>query len=311
MAYFFIINPGSRHKRAASFVPKLFTELSKRKIGFDYRVTNSLEDAYQYSKTANENGAEVVVAVGGDGTINRVTNGFYDGNGKRISSAKLGVIHTGTSPDFCRSYGIPTKPALALETLLHGYSKEISVARIEYYTQTGESRVGYFTCCASFGLGAQVARYANAGIRKYVGDTLGTFTSILVSLFSYQPSDLIVIRDGNKELVTRNFNTFIGKTSFIASGMKVEHQLADDDLRMYMLSLNRLNFRNIVPALRTIYSGKAIHTNDYISFTYAHTVDVLGGKTNDEVEFDGDPQGFLPCRISIAQDKLELISNEL
>jgi len=311
MSYFLIINPGSNHNRGAKFIPVLFAELDKRKIDYDYKLTNTLEDANQFSKEANEKGAEVVVAIGGDGTINKVANGFFDENGNRISTAKLGVIHTGTSPDFCRSYGIPTKSSLAMKTLLKGFTKEISVARIEYHMQTGASRIGYFTCCASLGIGAQVAKRSNSGIRKYFGDSLGTFISILISLCGYKPSDLNILCDGKEEVIENNFNTFIGKTTFIASGMIVNHNLKSDDNRLYVLSMKRLNLLNIVPALRAIYSGKAICNKDYISFAYATSLDVLKGKTNNEVEFDGDPQGFLPCRISIAQDKLELIANEL
>lgn len=311
MSYFLIINPGSKHNRGAKFIPELFAELNKRKIDFEYRLTKSLEDAYHFSKKANENGAEVIVAIGGDGTINKVTNGFFDDIGKRISNAKLGVIHTGTSPDFCKSYGIPTKSSLALETLLKGHTKEISVARVEFHTKNGQSKIGYFTCCASFGLGSQVARNSNLGIRKYLGDTMGTFFSILISLCGYKPSALKMFCDGKEELIEQNFNTFIGKTTFVASGMKVSHQLLHDDKRLYILSLKMINLRNIVPALRAIYSGKAISNQDYLSFSYARTIEILRGHTNNEIEFDGDPQGFLPCRISIAKDNLELITNEL
>ncbi len=285
-------------------------ELKQRNIDFEYRMTSSLEDAYLFSREANNNGFEVIVAVGGDGTINKVVNGFYDETGKRISNAKLGVIHTGTSPDFCRSYGIPIQSSLALETLLKGFTKEISVARIELHTQRQECKIRYFTCCASIGVGAQVAQTSNSGIRKYLGDALGTFASIIISLSGYRPSDIEILCDGRELAVEKNFNTFIGKTSFIASGMKVAHNLKDDDNRLYVLSMKKFNLLNIVPAIRAIYSGKPIQNNDYISFTYVKSIDILNDEINNRVEFDGDPQGFLPCRISIAEDKLGLIANE-
>lgn len=309
--YFFILNPGSNHKKGAKFIRYLVSELNNRNIDFEYKETFTLEDAYLLSNNANDKGYEVVVAVGGDGTINKVINGFYSVDGKRISNSKLGVIHTGTSPDFCKSYGIPSKPEKALEVLLKGFTKEISVAGIVYHTKTGESKIGHFACCANFGIGAMVARNANSGIRKVFGDSLGTFFSILKALLNYKASQLIMICDGKKKVVEKNFNTFIGKTSFIASGMKVDHMLSIDDNRLYLLSLKKICLQNVVPALRAIYSGKTIHKKDYISFDYVKSIEVLNNKKNNEVEFDGDPQGFLPCRISIAKDKLELIANEL
>jgi len=311
MKYCFIINPGSNHNKSARFIPLLLAELDRRKLDYEYQLTTSLNDARQLSQTANEQGYDVVVAVGGDGTINRVINGFYDENGRRNSNARLGVIHTGTSPDFCKSYGIPTQPLIALETLLKGHSKAITIARTEYHTQAGERRIGYFACCANVGLGAQVARTSNQGIRKYLGDGLGTFASILIALCGYRPSNLPLLCDGKAVVVKNNFNTFIGKTMYVASGMKVVHDLTDADERLYVLSLKQLNLLNIVPALRAIYSGKANYDKHYLSFYYARSIEIMQGHTNNEMEFDGDPRGFLPCRIAIAPDKLELIVNEL
>lgn len=309
MSYFFIINPGSNHQKNRKFIEVIKAELNKRNINFDYKETSSFEDAFLFSKEANLSGYEVVVAVGGDGTINKVLCGFYDENGKRISSAKLGVIHTGTSPDFCKSYGIPTKPTLALETLLNDFTKEISIAQIEFQTEMKIKKVGYFACCASVGLGAQVAQNANSGIRKFLGDTLGTFVSILKSLLNYKPMNMKVICDGKEKVIEKNFNTFIGKTTFIASGIKVNHQLSIDDNRLYLLSLKKINFCNVLHALRAIYSGKKIFEKDYISFDYAQSIEILNNNINNEVEFDGDPQGYMPCKIFIAKDKLELIVN--
>lgn len=310
MAYFFVINPGSRQNRAAKFIPDLFAELRKLKIDYAYKLTANLEDAQRFSMAANEQGYEVVVAMGGDGTINKVLNGFYDPQGKRISRAKFGVIHTGTSPDFCKSYGVPSQPDVALQTLLKGSTQEISVARIEYSSLKGEPKTGYYACCASFGVGAKVAQRANSGVRKYLGDSLGTLGSILASLCKYRASDLELNCDGERLTIKNNFNTFIGKTRFIASGLKVEHDLASDDERLYLLSVKNLNWLNWIPAIQAVYSGKAGYDKEYLSLRYARSIEIFAGASNNDVEFDGDPQGFLPCKISIATDKLELIADE-
>jgi len=310
MKYFFVINPGSHQKRSAKFIPELLRRLDRERIDYAYERTKTLDDAQRISAEANAKGFGTIVAVGGDGTINGVINGFYDNLGRRISDANLGVIHTGTSPDICRSYGIPTRASLALETLLKGRSRTISVAMIEHDRPRGTSRTGYFACCASLGIGAQVASRSNSGIRKYLGDSLGTFSAILSSLLSYRPSDLILRCDGREVCVKKNFNTFVGKTTYIASGLKVAHELSVEDDRLYVLSMKGLNLTNIVPALKAIYSGKQGYDKEYFSMFYARTIEAEYTLHNDEIEFDGDPRGFLPCRISIAPDFLEVITDE-
>jgi diacylglycerol kinase family enzyme len=310
MPHFFIINPGSRQGWSARFIPRLLSALDKRGIDHQYVLTKTLEEARSFSAQANLKGYEVVVAVGGDGTINRVINGFYDEAGNRISKARLGVIHTGTSPDFCHSYGIPADPALAFETLLKGKSKEISIARIVFRNFQGLEATGYYACCASLGMGARVAQRSNTGIRKYLGDIPGTLGAILISLCEYKASDLIMACDGEKVPVKHNFNTFIGKTAYIASGMKVEHGLAPDDDRLYVLSVKGLNLISLAPALKAVYSGRVNVDREYLSFRYARLIEVAGDGANPGLEYDGDPQGYLPCRISIAKDKLEVIAHE-
>ncbi|HDS09916.1 MAG TPA: diacylglycerol kinase, partial [Firmicutes bacterium] len=109
LKYYFIMNPGSRGGSSRRKFKKVFEILDKEKISYQHTITTSLQEIYDLSRKANSDGYDVIAAVGGDGTINEVISGFFKEGGTRISKAKLGVIYTGTSPDFCRSYGIPYK----------------------------------------------------------------------------------------------------------------------------------------------------------------------------------------------------------
>ena len=106
MKYFFILNPGSCSGASEKSFAAIKHILKLRGIEYEYAVTKDLDEAYSLSAQSNRQGYDIIVAVGGDGTINRVINGFYNKEGRRISHAKLGIIYTGTSPDFCRSYNI-------------------------------------------------------------------------------------------------------------------------------------------------------------------------------------------------------------
>jgi len=303
--YFFVLNPASNHGKSRVYIKHLHRILSSRKSSFDYdfRETENLSDAASLSEMANKEGYDFVIAVGGDGTINRVINGFYNNNGKRISQAGLGVIHTGTSPDFCLSYGVPTNPFEALDTIFNENIRKISVGRVEFPT----SDVRYFSCCANIGLGASVARYANSGIRKHIGDFSGTIMAIIASLIKFSPSTISVVADGRKYSIRKNFNSFVGKTDFVASGMKILNDLKPDDKKMYLLSIYNVNWKNLLPLLRTIYSGNPIKNSQSVSFDYASEIQFQSENSRVEVEFDGDPYGCLPCNISVAEDLLDLI----
>ncbi|TGE36325.1 diacylglycerol kinase [Desulfosporosinus fructosivorans] len=322
MRYLLIMNPGSGGGSKEK-VEKILTIFQQSRLEFDYKLTDTLEDAYTLSVEGNTKGYDVIVAVGGDGTINRVINGFYDSEGRRISSSKLGVIHIGTSPDLCNSYNIPLDIEQALNTVFAGKSQEISIGKITYtcaYDQGLEGQpiqplskinrnvqTSYFACCANFGLGASVARSANSGIRKYIGDYAGTFASLIKTLFEYKPNHFSVRFDGQSEVLEKVYNISVGKTTYIASGIKVKNQLTLGDKRFYALTIKEIGWADWFNVLLKLYRGKRFGNTKSMSLQYASSIEVYGNSKNPEIEFDGDPRGFLPCVIETARDPLDLI----
>lgn len=319
MKYALIYNPGSKggtNKKKLNKIQQIFND---KKIDFELFITEELNNAYGYSLNACKENYDVVVAIGGDGTINNVLNGFFNKEGKIFSRSKMAVIYTGTSPDFCKSYNIPINTDKAINTILNNYSKRIKIGKITMCIEFNENNknksineiktksVKYFACCANIGLGAALARNANSGIRKLLGDFLGTFICLIKTINNYKSNDFIFIIDGKKKISNRLYNVSIGKTYYIASGIKVKNDLKENDERFYILRVNDIKFSNIVNVLKTIYSGKEIKNNNYLSLSYCNNIEVLGNSQNPEIEFDGDPAGFLPCKIEHSIDTLDLI----
>ncbi len=319
MKYFFVLNPGSAGGKSGRRFSSVHEAVTRRRVRFDFEICRSLDHACDLSRMANRSGYDVVVAVGGDGTINQVLNGFYDERGGRISDASLGVLHTGTSPDFCKSHAIPCQLESALELLFGGCTKKIPVGRITLARQFEPAFDGkpvsddalfhtrYFACCANIGLGASVARCANNGIRKRLGDSPGTFIAILRSLARFEQSSFTIVRDGKAQTIPRLVNLAIGKTFHVASGIKVRSELREHDRRFYCLALHDLRMVDVVPCLVSLYSGRTIQGTGYAELGYCSSIQVLGNSRYPEVEYDGDPQGFLPCRIETAADELSVI----
>jgi diacylglycerol kinase family enzyme len=314
MKYLFIINPKSRNGRSGKRNEDFFLLLQQAGLSFDHAFTDSLDHAYLLSQKANNDNYDAIVAVGGDGTINRVLNGFFNSEGRRISGARMGVIHTGTSPDFCMSYGIPQALESAVRVIAAGKASLVRVGRIELAAAPvapGEKAVmqtRFFGCCANIGLGATVARTANGGIRKFAGDGLGTFLSIIKTLFLYRPSAISLTVDGNSRTLEKVYNIAAGRTRFIASGIRVRHALSASDRKLYAVTIRHLSLFNIVSVLRLLYGDKPIPAGrSFISLEYGSRIEIVG-QIPIEVEFDGDPAGYCPCAISTADDPLELIA---
>jgi diacylglycerol kinase family enzyme len=315
-----IVNPYSRGGRGRELARCCERYLARQGCNYDTEIVESFQQTYSLSRKANEKEYDVIVAVGGDGTLNKVVNGFYDEFGKRISGAKLGVLHTGTSPDFCKSYHIPLDLEKAVQSLIMLNTRTIPVGRIRFaedfhavyegrtIDDVPGAKVAYFVCCANIGLGAALARKANAGIRKYLGDSLGTFVSLLRILDGYKAGSYDVVYDADKQRQDNVFNISVGLTHYIASGIKSYKENMDDKNRFYVMTVRNISVKSLLPMLYKVYRGEEFGNTEYLSMDEAGTIQVLGSATNVEVEYDGDPGGYLPCSVDLASDRLELIS---
>lgn len=281
-------------------------------IDYQYHITKSLHDAYKVSKEANTKNFDAIIAVGGDGTINAVLNGFYNDKGYRISSSKFGIIYTGTSPDFCKSYHIPLKLEQAVKDIISCKTIKIRIARIMLSSEASGkiSQTRFFACCANVGLGAELARRANSGMRKYFGDFLGTFISLILTLVKFKSNDFTLRIDGENKTIKNGINLSLGLTKYIASGIKVNFDTQNHKDQFYLMTAQNLTFSRIIPLLKKVYSGKSFKNTDYLSLSYCKQIEIFSNDQNPEVEFDGDPAGFLPCTIELAKEALDLITSK-
>jgi len=271
----------------------------------EVHYTSGYEDATLSCVAAIEQGFDVIVAVGGDGTINEVLNGFFYEK-DRSSKAKLGVVHVGTSPDFNLCHKIPTDIDDAIKVIGTGKTKKIDLGRIDFTDIKGEQVVRYFASNVNIGLGPLVANKANSRHRKYLGDFLGTLVATLGSLMRFKPVRISVKIDGEPAVILDNLiNVTIGKDPYIASGMRVFHDIAPDDGKLYMLSVQKKGLLSLLARIPDLYMGNFLKYKG-ASLRYLKEITIKSDKES-LVEFDGDARGYLPAAISVVSRTMEVI----
>jgi diacylglycerol kinase (ATP) len=307
MKYFLIINPRSRSERCRKKFRKILEEFKKRGWEFSYVFVSSYALIRAESEYANRHGYDAIIAVGGDGTINATINGFYDGDGKRISTARFGVLYTGTSPDFCKSFGIPLGVEKAIDVISDPHIRHIRTGRIQFRTpeNTGMTETRIFACCANIGLGAGVAKDSNM-IRKYTGDFAGTLIAVLWNLMATGSVRMIGSVDKVMFDMHRVMNISIGRTKYIASGIRVSEGMPDEDDRFYLLTAKNISLKTLPRLLNQVYTGR-LTSLETLELKYAREVEFDSPDKSAGVEFDGDPAGILPCKAGLATDPLELM----
>ena len=180
-------NPNAGRHRGEDHL-KSYAEIL-RAGGLDVEVwpTEYPEHATELATLA---GTRLVVAAGGDGTVNEVVNGLE-------TDATLAILPLGTANVMARELGLPLKPEVACERILAGRERRIDVG-VATDQQGTERR---FTCMAGIGFDAHVVNEVSPGLKKY----LKVLAFPLAALKVYAEEDLppLHIFDGDRKYVTQ------------------------------------------------------------------------------------------------------------
>lgn len=134
-----ILNPTANHGRSLQIAADLRSLVAGREA--DWSGTDYPAHATELARQAGEQGYDLVVAVGGDGTVHEVINGLMQvPPGKRPA---LGIVPLGSGNDFAHILGVPEDPFEALHSALNGQPHSLDVGlvrdqngRQEYFNNT-------------------------------------------------------------------------------------------------------------------------------------------------------------------------------
>jgi len=158
-----IFNPTAKGNKARHFRH----HLDKFAAECTLKLTAAAGDARKLAAQAVEEGFEIVVAAGGDGTLNEVLNGIMDApNG--FARARLGVLPLGTVNVFAREVRIPLKLERAWETLRTGRETLIDLGVVDYQENGAPAR-RYFAQLAGAGLDARAIELVDWRLKKKIG----------------------------------------------------------------------------------------------------------------------------------------------
>jgi diacylglycerol kinase (ATP) len=128
----FIVNPHSGGGKTGREWPGIRKMAEDRLGPFAADLTAGPGDAARLTREHLLEGADIIVCVGGDGTLNEVVNGFMDEGRPVRESARLGFVPNGTGCDFVKSVSIPRSIAGALDTIARGETRTIDLGPVSY-----------------------------------------------------------------------------------------------------------------------------------------------------------------------------------
>lgn len=303
MKTFFVVNPksanGQTGKRWAEMSAKLGAALGELGHSFTERPMHAAELA----RKAIDDGYQCIVAVGGDGTVNEVVNGFFR-DGRTINGqAALGVLPRGTGGDFRKTFGWELDLDSALARLKTERTEPFDVGRVDFIATDGTPATRYFANIASFGVSGLVDKRVNES-SKALGGKLSFMLGSMKALMQYKDKKVSIVVDGGAPEEVHVTTLAVGNGRYFGGGMKVcpDAQTADGVFDVTLWSgygLTDFAFKS-----KGVYEGTHVKWKG----TRCLRCTRLEAKGDEEVllDIDGEQPGRLPCTIRILPSAIRL-----
>jgi YegS/Rv2252/BmrU family lipid kinase len=292
---FVIVNPAAGGGRTRRLWPALRPRLGDAGLDFEAVETGSRGAATDLARGAVRAGWPMVVAIGGDGTVNEVVNGLMDPTGH--AGATLGIVPTGRGCDTCRNLRLPTVPDAAVRSLAEGVDTvaDLGVAQAE-----GAHR-RYFVNAAGAGFDAVVARRAQAtGGRGPAPYLLG----VLGALRDHRPVPTIIRLDGARIWQGRMTMAVTANGSQYGGGMTIAPRADPTDGALDLTIVGDLGRLALLRWLPTLLRSGPLGNPKVVA--YRGRSIVVEASSAIPVHVDGERLGQTPVRLAICPSALRL-----
>lgn len=302
MKTFFVVNPKSANGSTGKRWGELAATIARSLSDFGVEFTQKPMDAVNITSHALKSGYECIVAVGGDGTINEVTNGFFEG-GKAINpNAALGVLPRGTGGDFRKTFDWSTDFEAAVQRLKTPETRPFDVGVCEFVDHQGKTVTRYFANILSFGISGLVDREVAA--MKGFGGRIGFSLASLRALTKYRDHAVKLTLDGKPAETLPITVVAVGNGRFFGGGMKVTPNADVSDGIFDVTYWSGYTLSDFVFKQGGIYNGKHL---DYPGTSTRQCKELIAESDGEVlIDCDGEQPGRLPCKVSILPAAIRL-----
>lgn len=302
----FIVNPQSRGGATGRAWPALTAALREEVGDFGTYFTKRPNEATDLTRHALERGADVVVAVGGDGTTNEVVNGFFDERGELVRpGAALAVLPRGTGSDFLKSFTVDRSVEATAARLARGTPRPFDVGRVQFEDLEGKPCTRHFANVASFGISGVIDGYVNQ-MRKSIGGRLAFMLGSLEGLYRYHDRVCRFRIDEGPWQEGPITCLAVANGRYFGGGMMVAPEARTDDGLFDVTLWQGYGLGDFLLKGRRLYDGTHVALSGTRTYKARRVEAVCEG---DEVllDVDGEVPGRLPATFEILPAAINLI----
>lgn len=283
----FIVNPRSGvadasglERLAHHWLPSSKYEIN---ICHTQRPGHATELAYEFSKI----GGDIVVAVGGDGTVNEIVQGL------KTSSTTLAIVPKGSGNGLARSLAIPLDMEKAIQLIDTGKASACDI---------GHCDLGDFSVAMGIGFDAEVAHRFNQlkvrGFGSYIKTTVKTW---------YRSKDFRCnIRFGDQQIAGNYWIVTVANTAQYGNNALIAPKAKTNDGLLDIALLRKPNILQLLTMSARLFTGKLEQSSLYQ--TYQASSIHISGKL-EYLHLDGEPfEGVDSLKISVLPKHCKIIT---
>jgi diacylglycerol kinase (ATP) len=244
----FLVNPASDNGATGKRWPEIARLAADRGLVGDALISEHQGQLVDLAREAAKGGARLLVAVGGDGTVNEIVNGIAG-----LDGIELAIVHRGTGGDFVRTFDIPRRLEDALAVAQSGRGREVDLGRATLRTWAGREGVTWFANIASAGMSGAVAKRVNETGKALGGKVSYAWSTLAV--FARWRNALITVRVGDEERTGAMYDVVVANGRYFGGGMKICPAADPADGLFDVLLIGDVTKRDLVLTLPKIYRG--------------------------------------------------------
>jgi len=303
-----IINPESNKGQTGKKWGLIKEALSNFFKEFKYEFTEEPTHATQLSRSAVKKGTDLVVGVGGDGTINEIANGFFENREIINPHTSLGIVPSGTGSDFSKSLNIPQDLKKSMEVITQRQQSDvIDIGKIHYKSLTGNDEERYFLNVADFGFGGEVVKRVE---QKRLKRKASSYLRTLIFTFASYKSKKLRVRVDEKEYPADEYLIgAVSNGSIFGKGMKIAPFAVLDDGFLDVILVKGMDKIEFFWNVWRIYQGTHL-SHPKIEFLRGRKIEVFSEDEKDVlIEADGELIGKAPVTFEIVPHILSVRTN--
>jgi diacylglycerol kinase (ATP) len=288
-----IYNPSSGREEMKKKLPDILQRLERGGLETSTHATIGEGDATLAAADAVERGFDVIIAAGGDGTLNEVINGMAEKSHRPL----LGILPLGTTNDFARALSIPRRWEAACDIIIDQYARPIDVGKVNQR---------YFINIAGGGSMTELTYEVPSKMKTMIGQ-LAYYMKGLEKLPRLRPIE-VYIKSPEMDLHEQVMLFIIANSNSVGGFEKLAPEASLDDGLFDVFILKKCNLVEFIRVATAALRGEHINDPNMIYFRTSNIQ--VTSPDYVQINLDGEFGGTLPCMFSMLPSHINIIVDQ-